>query len=111
MNILHERLNAVDIVKLAHRLTAADITAARYLINDIIRNGNAKLLLDISDLGFIDSRGLGLLVGSREEARKHKGDLFLLAPKPEVRALLELTRLDQVFRIFNNQTEAVIALH
>jgi len=111
MEIKFSNENHVDVVQLSGRLTANDVSAIRREINNFIKNGTANLLLDITELEFIDSSGLGLLVGSRREARKHNGDLILLGPKPEVRALLELTRLDQIFSIFNDQAEAVNSLH
>lgn len=111
MTISHHKEDSIDIVTLTDRLTAADVNTARREINEIINAGEGKLLVDISGLDFVDSSGLGLLVGCHQEARNKDGNLVLLEPQPEVKALLELTRLDQVFRIFHDQSEAITSLN
>ncbi|MCP3669496.1 MAG: STAS domain-containing protein [Gammaproteobacteria bacterium] len=111
MTITHRKHNSIDIVMLSNRLTAADISGVRREFNNIINTGNANLLLDITELEFVDSSGLGFLVGTQQEARKRRGDMVLYNPQLNVRALLELTRLDQIFSIHSEMSEAMDALH
>ncbi len=110
MNLLHTRVDNVDVIATPERLTANDSLDAGRRISHIIKNGEAKLLMDMSETTFVDSSGLGVLVAGLQDARKHKGEMVLYGLRPEVVMLLELTRLDEVFPIRSNQLAAVEAL-
>ena len=58
-----------------------------------------KLQVDISRVRFIDSTGLGLLVGILGEARELDGEVQLVRPSPEVLRILRVTGLDSVFAV------------
>ncbi|MEV5974726.1 STAS domain-containing protein [Streptomyces sp. NPDC051921] len=60
-------------------------------LTDLIRQGRARLVLDLSALGFMDSSGLNVLIRAVHQARAHGGDLYLAAPTPAVRRILEIT--------------------
>ncbi len=61
--------------------------------------GHKKLLLDVSEIEFIDSSGLGVLVFLSKSV-KGKGEFGICAARPEVTKLITLTRLDRVFHVF-----------
>lgn len=58
------------------------------------------VILDLSDVSFADSVGLGMLLRSDEEARRNDARLVLRSPSPAVRRLLSMTAMDTVFEIF-----------
>lgn len=62
-------------------------------------DGLMNIDFDCSNLGFVDSSGLGALISMQKLANERGGKLRLLAPKPAVLQLLELTRLHRVFEI------------
>ncbi len=65
-----------------------------------------KVVLDLSNVSYIDSAGLGSLVAMLKDAR-NSGKSFLLASlKPNVKRIFEMTRLDKVFRIVDTPEEA-----
>ncbi|MET9348521.1 STAS domain-containing protein [Streptomyces termitum] len=53
--------------------------------------GRGRLVLDLSDLAFMDSSGLNVLIRATQRARGLDGDLYLAAPTPAVRRILEIT--------------------
>jgi anti-sigma B factor antagonist len=57
------------------------------------------VIVDLGGVHFVDSQGLGTLVGGLKRARTHGGDLRLVGPSGEVRRLLELTHLDRAFAV------------
>jgi anti-anti-sigma factor len=63
--------------------------------------------LNLAHADYIDSAGLGCLVGSLTSARKHNADLKLLSPSKKVRNALRITKLDTVFDIVNDEQEGV----
>jgi anti-sigma B factor antagonist len=60
-------------------------------------------------LDYVDSEGLGMLVGLLVSARKRGGELKLASPRKRVRDLLRRTNLDGVFSVYENDDEAVAA--
>jgi len=58
-----------------------------------LRQGRSRLVLDLSGLGFMDSSGLNVLIRAFQRARDEGGDLYLAAPTPAVRRILEITGL------------------
>lgn len=72
-----------------------------------IQDGNSHVLLDLTGVDFIDSFGLGVLVGVLKRARMAGGDIALVIPEPRVRRVLEICDLDRVFRIADSVDKAI----
>ena len=66
-----------------------------------------RVVLDMGRVGFVDSSGVGALVGLMNSARERGGDLKLTALSPDLDTILELTRLDRVFEIHDSVDAAV----
>lgn len=80
------------------RLTATGAPMLRNAVNDLVAAGNARVVIDMSELTFVDSSGLGALVGGLKSARTAGGDLRIAAVPDAVRTVLRLTNLDRVLR-------------
>jgi anti-sigma B factor antagonist len=70
----------------------------------------AFIVLDLSQLTFIDSTGLGVLVGAQRRARETGGEVRLAGAAPGVQRVLEVTGLDTVFGVFPSVDDARAAL-
>ena len=68
---------------------------------------NNRIIIDMSQVSFIDSTGLGVLVGALKKAISREGDIRLVSPTEEVRMLMELTRVDRVFLVYSSQELAL----
>ena len=66
-----------------------------------------RIVVDLEGVDFMDSAGIGVLVGGRERARGNDGDLVLVATGRSVLRVLALTGLDRVFEIFTGRREAL----
>ena len=91
------------------RLSPADLAsvgALRTRLRDVLVDGGVHLLVDLRDVTFMDSAGLGALVAIRKQARVFRGSFGVVAPSRQVRRLLELTSLDKVFPCFDSLEEA-----
>jgi anti-sigma B factor antagonist len=75
----------------------------------IAKSGKGNLVLDLSEVTFIDSSGLGALIGSLKAMEKGH-ELALCSAQAGVISMLKLTRMDKVFRIFATPEEAATAL-
>ena len=64
-----------------------------------VGEGHNALVIDLSAVTFIDSSGLGVIVGALRRIRSHDGDMVLVCRSPELRRAFELCDLDRVFEI------------
>jgi anti-sigma B factor antagonist len=69
------------------------------------------LVFDFSDVRQLDSAGIEVLLRCMEEAMKRNGDVKLAAVTPQAAVILQLTRVDRLFEIFENPSDAVESFH
>ena len=109
MNI--RRLDDVAILDLSGRITIGEGTLIlRSQIQKLLDAGQSKFLMNLADVDYIDSAGLGELVTSFTTVRNKGGQLKLLNLTRRVRDLLQITKLLTVFEAFDNETEALKTL-
>src|ERR1700687_2383357 len=73
----------------------------------LLEEGKVNLLVDLRKVGFLDSSGLGALVRAMTNSQKEGGQCKLLGAGPQVKKLLEMTKLDSVFENFTDMETAV----
>jgi anti-sigma B factor antagonist len=76
-------------------------------VNRLLEEGKVNLLVDMRKVGFLDSSGLGALVRAMTSSQKEGGQTKLLGAGPQVRKLLEMTKLDSLFENFTDMETAV----
>ena len=74
-------------------------------VDESVQNGTRVVLVDLENISFIDSSGLGGLVNAFKLTRAAGGKLFLCSINAQARMLLEITGMDQVFEMFPNKSE------
>lgn len=100
----------VLIISLIGRIVAGDPTAAFHeLIYQAVELGSRKILVDMTDVTFIDSSGIGELVNAFLRVRNVGGRLKLTRLPEKVRELMHITHLDKVMDIANNHEQAMAA--
>jgi anti-sigma B factor antagonist len=85
-----------------------DATSLSEKIHEFIAGGKIRFLVDMSSVDWMNSSGLGILIGGLSTVRSRGGQLKLLHVGKKVRELLEITKLDRIFEI-HDQEEAAIA--
>ena len=102
------RLDDVVILDLSGRITMGEGTLIlRDQIQKLLSAGDRKFLLNLEDVNYIDSSGLGELVTSFTTVRNQGGLLKLLNLTRRVQDLLQITKLLTVFETFNSEAEAL----
>lgn len=97
-NIMKSQENVLQLTA-PPELTANDAAALRDKARQRFTENFSDINLDCSQLGFIDSSGLGALISLQKLAAQRGGNLRLLQPQPAVIQILELTRLHRIFEI------------
>ena len=91
--------------------TGQDSAYLRGKTEEIKSSGCSKVLADFSQVDYIDSTGIGFLIGIYTSVKKSPMGQFALSnPNRRVREVLELTRLAQVIQIYPNEAAALAAL-
>ncbi len=72
-------------------------------VNEIVSNGVDVVLVDLKDVTFVDSSGLGALVVALKTVRTSGGKFYICSINEQVKILFELTSMDRVFEVYENR--------
>jgi anti-sigma B factor antagonist len=110
MRIEEVKIESVLVVKpMDKRIDASSAAAFKSKMADWIQGGERRIVLNLSEVEFIDSTGLGAIVSSLK-AMGGEGDLVICNPRETVMSLFRLTRMNRVFQILSSGEEAVAIL-
>jgi anti-sigma B factor antagonist len=98
----------VAIVDFSGKITLGEGSAMlRKMVRDLITAGRRKILLNLADVDYIDSSGIGELVGAYTSVRSASGELKLVYLTKRVHDLIQITRLFTVFDVQPDEAAAV----
>ncbi len=80
------------------------------VLTDAIEGGELRLVIDLSEVSFLDSTALGVLIGAVKRLRSRGGALALVNTDASIAKTFEITGLDQIFTILPTREEALAAL-
>jgi anti-sigma B factor antagonist len=107
MDLQTQSHGTVELVTLPQRLVMANAQELRTAIRALVERGRTRLILDLHGVEFVDSSGLSVLVSTLKAVRPRQGVVVLLSPTDGVRSLIELTRLHQIFEIYEDREAAI----
>ena len=99
-----------SVVAVTGELELATAPRLRQQVVSLIGAGRSHLLIDLSGVDFVDSVGLGVIVGALKRCRTHEGDLMVSGAVPRVRLLFEITRLDEIIELHPDVATALAAV-
>lgn len=98
----------VSVLDAVGRITLGEGSSAfRETVRDLIGKGNKKILLNLAEVSYIDSSGIGELVSAFTTVTNHGGQLKLLNLNKRVKDLLQITKLYTVFEVHEDEGAAV----
>jgi anti-sigma B factor antagonist len=110
MKATNRQVEGVSVVDMSGRITLGEGSVVlRDTIRDLIGKGNKKILLNLGDVTYIDSSGIGELVSAFTAVRREGGELKLLNLTKKVHDLLQITKLYTVFDIKDDEATAIKA--
>ena len=101
--------DGIVVVRSEGRLNMAAAPGLRAVVSECVAAGQSRIVVDLSAITFMDSSGLGALIGGLKTARQTGGDLRIAAPTEQVSTVLGLTNLDRVLRPFATVEDAIDA--
>ena len=104
------QVDGVTIVDCSGRITLGEGSAVlRDAVKDLLSKGQKKIVLNLSDVNYIDSSGIGELVSAYTTVKNQGGELKLLNLTKKVHDLLQITKLYTVFDVKDDEASAVKA--
>jgi anti-sigma B factor antagonist len=104
----NRQVEGVAVVDMSGRITLGEGSVIlRDTIRDLVGKGQKKILLNLGDVTYIDSSGIGELVSAFTAVRREGGELKLLNLTKKVHDLLQITKLYTVFDIKDDETAAI----
>ena len=108
VKITTRQVGDVTVMDATGRITLGEgASTFRDTIRDLAGKGDKKILLNLSDVTYIDSSGIGELVSGFTTVTNHGGVLKLLGLNKRVKDLLQITKLYTVFEVFDDESTAI----
>ena len=104
----HRESGKVTVVDMSGKISLGDGSALlRKLIRELLEEDRTLILLNLADVNYIDSSGIGELVSAFTTVKGRGGEMKLLSLTKKVHDLLQITRLFTVFEVFSEESNAV----
>ena len=108
VKISNRQVGDITVVDVSGRITLGEGSSAlRDVLRDLLGQGNKKILLNLSDVSYIDSSGIGELVSGFTSVSNQGGTLKLLGLTKRVKDLLQITKLYTVFDVHEDEAHAI----
>jgi anti-sigma B factor antagonist len=102
-----ERRTDAAVVKISGSVSMAEAEKLRASLEALAAERVPLIVLDLNEMDFISSLGLGAIISGHLKCRHHQGQIRLVRPTPPVRELLETTRLNKLFGVYDNLEQAL----
>lgn len=102
--------NAITLLTLKGDFDAGNAPHVQKALAELTDRNEPLILIHMADLKYIDSAGLGVLVGALKDAAARAGKIVLIQPSPFVTRILRVTALDKMFSVFADEAQARVGL-
>jgi anti-sigma B factor antagonist len=109
MKITSTQQAGVCVVSVSGHIDSLTSGEAGKFLDEQIAKGDVRLVADLSQVNYMSSSGLRVLVSTLKSARQHRGDLYLAGLQENIHQLLELAGFTSIFKIYSTAEEAVAA--
>jgi len=107
VDITTSKSGPATILTLDGYLDSFSVNFLKETFNRLFEESIYNVIVDLSSVGFVDSAGLGQLVSALRMCIHHKGNVILVGVNESVVDLLRITKLDTIFKIYDNLEDAV----
>jgi len=106
LKLSHHATDGIEVIDVQGEIDIYTASRLRELVIDLVGKGSYQLVVDLDKVGFLDSTGLGVLVGGLKRVRAHNGSLNLVCTQQRI---LKITGLTEVFGIYSSADQAIAA--
>jgi anti-sigma B factor antagonist len=105
----HHATDGVEVIDVRGEIDMYTAPRLRELLIDLVSQGSYQLVVNLDEVGFLDSAGLGMLVGGPKRVRARDGSLDLVCTQQRILKILKITGLTEVFGIYQTADQAIAA--
>jgi anti-sigma B factor antagonist len=105
----HYSKDGIEVVDVEGEIDIYTAPRLRELLIDLAGKGNYQLIVNLDKVGFVDSTGLGVLVGALKRVRPHHGSLDLACTQEQILKIFRISGLTKVFGIYETVDQAIAA--
>ena len=98
------------VVELSGEIDVYTSPKVKDAISELIDQGHYNLIINLEKVRYIDSTGLGVLIGGLKRVREHGGSVSLVCTNPQIKKIFDITGLVKIFGIFESENDAKKAL-
>ena len=107
LTINHREIGNIVVLDLSGDSSIADGLLVQHKVHDLLNQDKRFLIMNLQDVRYLDSYGLGQIVATFQAVRSKQGDMKIVNPNTKVRDLLRYTRIDKVVQVLPSEAEAV----
>ncbi len=107
LGIAVRRNGRITVIQLTGELDAYTSARFREVMVDAIESGGENVVVSMAEVQYIDSSGLGALVGGLKRSSERNGRVVIVCAQPQVRKVFEITGLEKVFPLYSTEEEAI----
>ena len=105
----HHAKDGIEVIDVQGEIDMYTAPRLRELLIDLVSKGSYQLVVNLDKVGFLDSTGLGVLVGGLKRVRAQAGSLDLVCTQQRILKILKITGLTEVFGIYQTVDQAIAA--
>ena len=105
----HHAKDGIEVIDIRGEIDMYTAPRLRELLIDLVSKGHYQLVVNLDKVGFLDSTGLGVLVGGLRRVRAHDGSLDLVCTQQRILKIFRITGLTEVFGIYETVDQAIAA--
>ena len=109
LSVATEDINGIKVIKCTGYIDSENAGQLKNVIEEFLKTGSYKLIMDLEKVDYVSSAGWGLFVGYLHEARKNNGDIKICDMKKEVLEIFELLDFVNIFQYFKKTADAAKA--
>jgi anti-sigma B factor antagonist len=107
---VHGENGRPHVVELSGEIDVYTSPKVKDAITELIDKGHYNLVINLEKVRYIDSTGLGVLIGGLKRVREHGGSVNLVCTNPQIKKIFDITGLVKIFGIFEDEAAATKAL-
>jgi anti-sigma B factor antagonist len=105
LDVALENIGDFSVISLTGEVDVYSAPKLRETIKDLVQKGNYHIVVDLEKVAFLDSTGLGVLVGGLKRVKPHEGELGIICNQEKILRIFRITGLTKVFPIYRSREE------